>query len=104
MLKIKVYFEAKKSGLEAEVGGLAGGQTEPDFEPRGGPGKKPKSGDKRSDGCMKKKKLDLGQKLFLDISVERLKIIFKVAMSVGLETSGRFCKLSKIKLFTGTLS
>ena len=55
LLKIKVYFEAKKSGLEAEVGGLAGGQKEQDFEPRGGPGKKPKFGDKRSDGCMKKK-------------------------------------------------
>ena len=50
------------------------------------------------------KKLDLGQKLFLDISVERLRITFKLAMSVGLETSGRFCKLSQIELFTGTLS
>ena len=50
------------------------------------------------------KKLDLGQKLFLDISVERLKIIFKVAMSVGLQMSGRFCELFKIELFSGTLS
>ena len=97
-------MKQKRSGLEAEVGGLAGGQTEQDLVPRGGPGKKPKFGDKRSDGCMKKKKLDLGQKLFLDISVERLKITFKLAMSVGLETRGRFCKLSKIELFTDTLS